>query len=137
MRVVLDTNILVAAFRSKRGASNVILSKVGKGFFDLALSVPLMFEYEDVLSRPEFAFDPTQVNAVLDYLAATSIEQQIRFLWRPFLKDPKDDLVLELAFNAGCSHIVTFNIKDFKNSLQLGIQAILPRDFLALIGGSP
>ena len=61
MRVVLDTNILVAALGSKRGASNAILSKVGKGFFDLALSVPLMFEYEDVLNRPEFAFDPTQV----------------------------------------------------------------------------
>jgi predicted nucleic acid-binding protein len=137
MRIVIDTNILVAAFGSKRGASSAILSKVGKGFFDLALSVPLMFEYEDVLNRLEFAFDPTQVNAVLDYLALIGIEQQIRFLWRPFLKDPKDDLVLELAFNAGCTHIVTFNIKDFKGCSQLGIQAILPRDFLALIGGSP
>jgi predicted nucleic acid-binding protein len=137
MRIVIETNILVAAFGSKRGASSAILSKVGKDFFDLALSVPLMFEYEDVPNRLEFAFDPTQVNAVLDYLALIGIEQQIRFLWRPFLKDPKDDLVLELAFNAGCTHIVTFNIKDFKGCSQLGIQAILPRDFLVLIGGSP
>jgi predicted nucleic acid-binding protein len=136
VRVVLYTNILVAAFRSKRGASNALLSKVGTGIFEIALSVPLMFEYEDVLARPEFAFDPAQVDAVLDYLAAVGLEQQIHFLWRPFLKDPKDDMVLELALNAGCSHVVTFNIKDFKGSQQFGIEAITPKDFLALLGGS-
>jgi putative PIN family toxin of toxin-antitoxin system len=137
VRVVLDTNILVAALQSKRGASNAVLSKVGTSAFQIALSVPLMFEYEDVLSRPEFAFDPAHVDAVLDYLAAVGLEQQIRFLWRPFLKDPKDDMVLELALNAGCSHVVTFNLKDFKGALQFGIQAIPPKDFLALLGGSP
>ena len=136
MRIVLDTNILVAAFRSKRGASNALLSKVGTSIFEIALSVPLMFEYEDVLARPEFAFDPMQVDAVLDYLAAVGVEQQIHFLWRPFLKDPKDDMVLELALNAKCSHVVTFNIKDFKGSQQFGIEAIAPKDFLALLGGS-
>ena len=136
VRIVLDTNILVAAFRSKRGASNALLSKVGTSIFEIALSVPLMFEYEDVLARPEFAFDPMQVDAVLDYLAAVGLEQQIHFLWRPFLKDPKDDMVLELALNAKCSHVVTFNIKDFKGSQQFGIEAIAPKDFLALLGGS-
>ncbi len=136
VRIVLDTNILVAAFRSKRGASNALLSKVGTSIFEIALSVPLMFEYEDVLARPEFAFDPMQVDAVLDYLAAVGVEQQIHFLWRPFLKDPKDDMVLELALNAKCSHVVTFNIKDFKGSQQFGIEAIAPKDFLALLGGS-
>lgn len=137
MRVVLDTNILVAAMLSRRGASNAILSRVGTGAFETAISVPLMFEYEDVLSRAEFNFDPQHTNAILDYLAAVSLRQAIRYLWRPFLNDPKDDLVLELAFNAGCQQIVTFNLKDFKGIEQFGIQPIKPRDFLHLIGGPP
>jgi putative PIN family toxin of toxin-antitoxin system len=137
VRIVLDTNLLVAALQSRRGASNAILLRVGTGVFDTALSVSLMFEYEDVLSRPEFNFDQERVSTVLDYLAAVSIGQTIRYLWRPFLNDPKDDLVLELAFNAGCQYIVTFNLKDFKRSQELGIEAIKPKDFLKLIGGSP
>lgn len=137
MRVVLDTNILVAALQSRRGASNAILLRVGTGAFETAISVPLMFEYEDVLSRPEFNFDQQRVNAILDYLAAVSVRQTIRYLWRPFLNDPKDDLILELAFNAQCQQIVTFNARDFKRSPELGIHAISPKDFLAQIGGTP
>jgi putative PIN family toxin of toxin-antitoxin system len=134
--VVLDTNVIVAALQSSRGASNAILRQVGTGAFSTALSVPLMFEYEDVLSRPQFNFEPVQVNAVLDYLAASSSHHQIPFLWRPHLPDPKDDMVLELAFNANCEFIVTFNQKDFRRSPELGIKTIQPREFLALIGGT-
>ena len=69
----------------------------------------------------------------LRYLAGQSHLQEIHFLWRPFLPDADDDMVLELAFAAGCRHIVTHNVKDFHDSEQLGVIAVAPRDFLNLI----
>lgn len=66
----------------------------------------------------------------LRYLASQSHLQEIHFLWRPFLPDADDDMILELAFAAGCRHIVTHNVKDFHGSEQLGITAVTPRDFL-------
>jgi len=138
VRVVLDTNVVVAALRSSRGASHRLLRLVGTGRFELALSVPLVFEYEDVLTRllPELAVKQEDLDAVLDYLCSVAVLQSIHYLWRPFLKDPKDDMVLELAVNAGCSHVVTFNLKDFRGSQELGVQAVPPRAFLELIGGT-
>jgi putative PIN family toxin of toxin-antitoxin system len=135
MRVVIDTNVLVAAMRSKNGASNALIFKIGLGYFEIALSVPLMFEYEDVLSRPELGFEQHKIDAVLNFIAANSHHQKIHYLWRPHLNDPKDDMVLELALNANCNTIVTFNQKDFRTSNQLGVQTIFPKDFLHLIGG--
>ena len=136
MRIVLDTNVIVAAMQSTRGASNALLQRIGTPAFRPALSVPLLFEYEDVLSRPQFSFDPARVDAILDYLTLESSHHRINFLWRPHLSDPKDDMVLELAFNAQYPLIVTFNIKDFKSASQLGIRAVQPREFLTLIGGA-
>jgi putative PIN family toxin of toxin-antitoxin system len=135
MRVVVDTNVVVSALRSKRGASSAVLQHVGTGAFDLVVSVPLVLEYEDVLSRPELNINPDHATAVLDYLSSVGIEQNIWFLWRPFLRDAKDDMVLELAFNGQCSHIVTFNTRDFRDVGQFGITAIPPKDFLDLLKG--
>jgi predicted nucleic acid-binding protein len=67
------------------------------------------------------------------YLASQSHLQEIHFLWRPFLPDPDDDMVLELAFAAGCRHIITHNVADFHASEQLGVTALSPRQFLKLI----
>jgi len=69
----------------------------------------------------------------LRYLASQAHLQEIHFLWRPFLADPDDDMVLELAFAAGCHYIVTHNVKDFHGSEQLGVAALLPREYLSLI----
>ena len=69
----------------------------------------------------------------LRYLASQALLQEIHFLWRPFLRDADDDMVLEVAFAAGCRYIVTYNVKDFHGSEQLGITAITPREFLNLI----
>jgi hypothetical protein len=69
------------------------------------------------------------------YLAGQSHLQEIYFLWRPFLADPDDDMVLELAFAAGCPHIITYNVNDFRGSEQLGVTALSPRQFLNLIRG--
>ncbi len=136
MRVVLDTSVLVAAMRSKRGASYALVSSIPTQQFQPCLSVALYHEWLEVLTRPEnLTPGGTAEDALrtLRYLAGQSHLQEIHFLWRPFLPDPDDDFVLELAFAANCRHLVTHNVKDFHGSGQLGVDAITPREFLKLI----
>jgi hypothetical protein len=98
--------------------------------------VGLYAEWQEVLSRPENlppGRTPEDALGFVRYLASKSHLQQIHFLWRPFLPDADDDMVLELALAAGCRHIITHNVRDFHGSEQLGIAALSPRDFLNLI----
>jgi predicted nucleic acid-binding protein len=136
MRVIFDTSVLVAAVRSRDGASFALLSSIPTGRFQICLSVGLYSEWQDVLARPEH-FPPGQnaadALAFLRFLAAQAHLQDIFFLWRPFLADADDDMILELAFAAGCRYIVTHNIKYFRGSERLGIEAITPRAFLAIV----
>src|SRR5690349_518540 len=136
MRVVLDTSVLVAAARSRRGASFALVSSIPSPEFQSCLSVGLYAEWQEVLARPENLPPGISGDGALGfvrYLASQSHLQEIHFLWRPFLPDPDDDMVLELAFAAGCSHIITHNVSDFRGSDQLGVTTISPRDFLAMI----
>lgn len=137
--VVLDTNVLVAGLRSRRGASFEVLSLVNSQRFGINLSVPLVLEYEDVLLRPETGIPLSReaVADVLDYHCAVARHHRIFFLWRPYLKDPRDDLVLELAVKAGCQFIVTFNQRDFVGCERFGIEALTPGEFLRRIGVDP
>jgi predicted nucleic acid-binding protein len=129
--VILDTNVLEAAFRSRRGASFELLSKVGTGKFEIALSVTLVLEYQDVLGRQgPTTRSPTAVKDVLDYLCLVARRQRVFYLWRPCLNDPKDDHVLELAVAASCDAIVTHNVRDFSTALDFGIRAVSPGTFL-------
>lgn len=136
MRVVLDTNVLVAAVRSRRGASFAVVSQIPSEKFQICLSVGLYLEWREVLARPEHlppgqtADDSLQF---LRYLASQAHLQEIHFLWRPFLRDADDDMVLELAFASGCRYVVTHNVKDFSGSEQLGIVALTPKQFLDLL----
>jgi predicted nucleic acid-binding protein len=136
LRVVFDTSVLVAAARSRSGASFALVSSIPSPHFEICLSIGLYMEWLDVLSRPEH-LPPGKTAAdaqrFLLYLASQAQLQDIFFLWRPFLPDPDDDMVVELAFAAGCRYIVTHNSADFRGCEQLGIRAITPRDFLALI----
>lgn len=138
-RVVLDTNVLVAGLRSRRGASYRLLTLVGTKRFAHVVSVPLVLEYEEVLRRrgAGHRLSRTDVDAVLDYLCATGEHQPIHFLWRPLLPDPKDDMVLEAAVNGQCDHIVTFNRRDFAGSERFGVTPASPLAFLKRIGGMP
>jgi putative PIN family toxin of toxin-antitoxin system len=136
MRIVLDTNVLVAAAKSRQGASFALVSSIPNPQFQICLSIGLYAEWQEVLIRSE-NLPPgrtvEEASRFLRYLASQSHLQEIHFLWRPFLPDPDDDLVLELAFAASCRHIVTHNVKDFHGAEQLGIKAMTPRDFLNLI----
>lgn len=132
MRVVLDTSVLVAAGRSRRGASNALLLRLPDSTFELTISVPLFVEYEAVLLRSENLLDrePAAVEGFLDFLLSVSHLQEVFFAWRPALPDPDDDFILELAVAAGCRYIVTHNIRDFRGSEKWGIEVITPADFL-------
>lgn len=134
--VVLDTSVLVAAARSRTGASQRLLRLLPDARFRPAISVPLFAEYSAVLKRPDHLLSrtPEQVDAFLDFLLSASNLHEIFYLWRPMLPDPDDDLILELAVAADCGYIITHNIADFRGSEQFGIEAIRPGDFLRRIG---
>lgn len=130
-RIVIDTNVVVAGLRSRRGWSFDLLSRVGDGDFDHVVTVPLLMEYEDVLLREGMVpLTSSAVNDVLDYLCASGVRQPIHFLWRPRLPDVRDDLVLEAAVNGGCRWIVTHNLRHFGPAQSLGVRAASPRDFV-------
>jgi predicted nucleic acid-binding protein len=136
VRVVFDTSVLVAAARSRQGASFALLNSIPTPEFQLCLSVGLYVEWQAVLTREEnLPPNRTATDALgfLRYLASRAHLQEIHFLWRPYLADADDDMVLELAFAAGCRYIVTHNVRDSHGSEELGITAITPRDFLHLI----
>jgi predicted nucleic acid-binding protein len=132
---VIDTNVLVAALRSSSGASFQLLLAADRGDFEVALSVPLLAEYDDVSARRDIGItiSPSAISAIIGRIAQIAHKQTIYFLWRPILPDPKDDMVLELGIAAGVSHIVTFNRKDFRPASQFGISIVTPSDFLELI----
>lgn len=135
-QIVIDTNVLVAGLRSNRGAAFRLLSLVGTGRFDIHLSVPLVLEYEEILLRelPHLMVSQTAVERIIDYHCQVATHHEIYYLWRPFLRDQDDDMVLELAVKAGCDNIVTFNKRDFVGLEQFGLQTVTPADFLRSIG---
>ncbi len=135
-QVVLDTNVIVSALRSRRGASYRLLMLVGQANFEINLSVPLVLEYEDAAKRllGQIALNEQDIDDILDYLCRIAQQHEIFYLWRPFLKDPKDDMVLELAVNARCEFIVTYNRQDFAGIEQFGVRIITPAEFLTKMG---
>lgn len=136
-RIVIDTNVLVSAIYSSRSFSFKLISLIGSDLFETALSVPLFVEHDDVthrfLSKTNLTEDA--LNDILNYIALIAFKQEIYYLWRPFLKDPKDDMVLELAVASQSGVIITFNTKDFTGvHNQFGIDILTPFEFLEQIG---
>lgn len=137
MRVVLDTSVLVAAARWRQGASFGIVSKLPSPAFEIALTVAVYTEWQSVLTRPEHLPAGATADMALGfvrYLASIAHLQDVHFLWRPFLRDPDDDMVLECAVASGSEFIVTHNVKDFRRVEELNVRAITPADFLKRLG---
>ena len=134
-KIVIDTNVILSALRSTKGASFKLLSIIDENKFEFSLSVPLFIEYESVAKRnPEkLGLSISDIEDILNYLAETSSKREIYFLWRPFLKDPKDDLVLEVAIESESDFIISNNKKDFRNINKFGLKVLTPLEFLKLI----
>lgn len=131
MRCVLDTDVIVAAMRSPTGASAELLRVARQGDLTLVANVALALEYEATCSRAEHqlaaGLTKTQVLIFLDAVVAMAIPIETHFLWRPMLRDPGDELVLEAAVNGRASAIVTFNQRDFGAvPLQFGVEVLSP-----------
>lgn len=133
MRIVLDTSVLVAASRSRNGASFQIVSMLPSTQFEIALTIAVYTEWQAVLTRSEHLPPGVTADMALGfvrYLASVAHLQDVHFLWRPFLRDPDDDMVLECAVASGCEFIVTHNVRDFRRIEELNVRAITPADFL-------
>lgn len=135
MRVVLDTSIVVAALRSRRGASHRLLELVAHGKVRPLVSTALLLEYEDVLMRPETRLatkmDAANVEGFLAAFASAAEGVEVNFRWRPQLTDPSDELVLEAAVNGGADALVTHNMRDFRTAApRFGLRVLLPRELL-------
>ena len=136
-QVILDTNVLYAALYSNRGASFKLVSMIEKGLFDFHLSVPLVLEYEDVLLRSaqDFGLTKNDIHTFINYLCEKATLHEVYYLWRPTLRDPKDEMVLEVAVKAQCDYIVSYNKSDFKGVDRFGVQVVDAADFLKLLNG--
>lgn len=130
----MDTNVLLTALKSSRGTSFRLLSILETDRFQLHVSIPLVAEYESVLKRGFLVLTPQQIDDVVDFMCARAIQHKIYYLWRPVLKDPGDDFLLELAVKAN-ARIITWNVADFKRAQALGVLVQTPRDFLHLLEG--
>jgi putative PIN family toxin of toxin-antitoxin system len=139
-QIVIDTNVFVAALRSQYGASYKLLMLLDSGKFEINLSVPLVIEYEDAGKRlvgKRSGLRVSDIDDILDYVCSVANRIKVHYLWRPFLSDPKDDMVLELAVSAGCEIIVTYNKDDFKGVEKFGVRVMTAQEFLHEIGELP
>jgi putative PIN family toxin of toxin-antitoxin system len=132
--IVLDTNVLVTALKSSRDASYKLLTLLEGSQFQVHISTTLVAEYEAVLKRGLLTLSESQIDDVLDFLCAQAQHHKIYYLWRPILKDPEDDFVLELAVKSQ-ARIITWNTTDFKRAMSLGVLVQTPREFLDFLKG--
>lgn len=138
VRLVLDTDALVAATRSPTGASAAIVRAVREGRATILVSVPLAIEYEAVCRKAEHrlaaGLEVWQVDIFVDAVLAMAEPVETHFLWRPQLRDPNDEMVLEAAVNGCADALVTFNLKDFGAApLRFSVEVLLPREAITRI----
>ncbi len=131
-RTVIDTNVVYAGLYSNAGASHQVLRAVLKKEIQPVMSVALLFEYEDVLKRNSRALGLkyAEIDALLDTICALCSLHRIHYLWRPFLSDPNDDHILELAVASEVDTITTFNQSDFGGVEKFGMHLLSPKQLL-------
>ena len=137
-QIIIDTNVLVAAVRSKQGASYLLLELVNQKDkrFQINTSTTLVLEYEDVLKREMHrqGKEISDIDKFIDDLIYISNRHPIFYRLRPNLKDANDDFILELAFSSSVDYIVTYNTNNFKRARLFGIEIVTPKAFLQKIG---
>jgi putative PIN family toxin of toxin-antitoxin system len=136
MKIVIDTSVLVAAARSHNGASYKLVSMLPIPEIEIALTIAVYTEWQAVMTRPENLPPGATADdalAFLRYLASIAHLQDVYFLWRPFSRDPGDDMVVECAVASSCDYIVTHNVKDFRRVTELNVQVATPAEILNLL----
>lgn len=130
--IVIDTNVLLSALYSNKGASYRLLSIIDSKKFRVNISTTLIYKYEEIL-KSKSTLEVKHIDAILNYICSIGVKNRIFYLWRPKLKDPDDDFLLELAV-CSKSIIVTLNQKDFTIASEFGIKVMTPKEFLLYIG---
>lgn len=138
-QLVVDTNVLITAFRSQRGAAYKFFTLLNDQRWQLNLSIALVFEYEEVLKREQESLGLNQqdIDALLDGLCAIANHRDIFYLWRPLARDPDDDFLIDLAIKSQANFIITYNQRDLQQVTRFGIQLLTPKAFLQLVGEIP
>lgn len=138
-KIVVDTNVIVSALKSRKGFSFKLLKMIDNGNFAVAISVPIIFEYEYAIAKniSEMTLDQSDIDSILDYICFIGEKREIFYLWRPILSDPKDDMFLETAVESNSDYIITFNKKDFQGIEKFNIKTLTPKEFLSIIGDKP
>ena len=135
MKVVIDTSVWISALIKKESKARDLLRLAFKQKIFPQINEPLFREYENVMNREKIQkltpLSKTEQNELFEAFLATCRWNEIYYLWRPNLKDENDNLLIELAVASGAKAIITYNIKDFKNSeLIFKHKVVTPENFL-------
>ena len=135
LRLIIDSNVMTSAFRSRAGASFALIELVRRKWVRMLATPPLFLEYEDVLKRSEqlavSRLSLTDVDTALDALAALIEPVEAHLSWRPQLSDPDDEMVLEAAINGRADALVTYNMAHFRTAAaRFGVRLARPADIL-------
>jgi predicted nucleic acid-binding protein len=134
-RAVLDTNVLVAAFRSRTGASYEIFRRLRLDEWTAVLSNHLTYEYEEVLKRYAAALSLSlaDVDALLNGICARGEEWSLTHNWEPILSDADDEPLVQLAHESGALVIITHNTRHLQPAVPFGIHVLKPIEFLRIL----
>ena len=135
LRLIIDSNVVASAFRSRSGASFALLELVRREWVRMLATPPMFLEYEDVLKRPAqlavSRLSLSDVDAALDALAALIEPVETHLSWRPQLPDPDDEMVLEAAINGRADALVTYNAAHFRIAVaRFGLRLARPADII-------
>lgn len=135
VEAIVDTNVLLSGLASRNGKSFQILQLLAEEKFHVSISVPVVLEYEAVLKKKldKRVYSDQDIQAIIDFICKIGRHVKVYYLWRPILKDPYDDHLLEVAVAANAKWIITYNVKDFERASIFGISAVTPYEFLQVL----
>ena len=135
LEAIIDTNVFLSGLNSRNGKAFKLLEALSEEKFNISISVPLVLEYETILKKKlnKKVYSDQDIRAIIDYICKIGRHIKVYYLWRPILKDPYDDHLLEVAVAANAKWIITYNVKDFEQASTFGISAITPYEFLQIL----